>query len=46
MTEIVLSSLLNLFALFGKGGDVDVGASHGILKAYMRRHFGIRNTDF
>ena len=46
MTEIVLSSLLNLFALFGRKGEVDVRSSRKILVTYIRRHFGIRNTDF
>lgn len=46
MTEIILSSLLSLFALYGKGGDVDRESSKKVLANYIRRHFGIRDTDY
>lgn len=46
MNDIILSSLLNLFALFGKEVNTDKEQSKRTLVSYMRRHFGIRNTDF
>lgn len=45
MTDTVLSSLINLFALFGKEEGVDKERSKAILVNYLRRHFGIRNID-
>lgn len=45
MNEIILSSLLNLFALFGRKDEENMKSSHQMLYAYLRRHFGIRNTD-
>jgi len=45
VNEIVLSSLTNLFALFGARDNVDVEASKTTLINYFSRHFGIRNTE-
>ncbi len=46
MNDIILSSLLNLFALFGKEVNTEKELSKKNLVSYMRRHFGIRNVDF
>ena len=45
MTDIVLSSFLSLFALFGKEEKVDEVWAKTMLTNYLRRHFGIRNID-
>lgn len=45
VNDIILSSLTNLFALFGARDHIDVEASKVTLKNYLSRHFGIRNTD-
>ena len=45
MTDIVLSSFLSLFALFGKEEQVDETRARNMLVSYLRHHFGIRNTD-
>ena len=45
MTEIILSSFISLFALFGKEEQVDERWAKDMLISYLRRHFGIRNTD-
>ncbi len=45
MTDIVLSSFLSLFALFGKEEKVDEAWAKNMLANYLRRHFGIRNID-
>ena len=45
MTDIVLSSFLSLFALFGKEEKVDEVWAKTMLTNYMRRHLGIRNID-
>lgn len=43
LTDVVLSGLTNLFALFGSKSGLEVPASRQKLMTYMRRHFGIRN---
>ncbi len=43
MNDIVLSSLTNLFALFGSSNDVDSEQTQKILSNYLMRHFGIRS---
>ena len=43
MTDIVLSSFLSLFALFGKEEKVDETRARDMLVSYLRHHFGIRN---
>lgn len=43
LTDVVLSGLTNLFALFGSKSELDVRRSRQILMTYLRRHFGIRN---
>ncbi len=45
MTDILLSSFLSLFALFGKEEQVDEAWAKSMLNNYLRRHLGIRNTD-
>ena len=45
MTDIILSSFLSLFALFGKEEQVDESWARAMLANYLRHHFGIRNTD-
>ncbi len=45
MTDIILSSFISLFALFGKVEQVDEEWAKKMLVNYLRRHFGIRNTD-
>ena len=45
MTDIILSSFISLFALFGKEEHVDERRAKDMLVSYLRRHFGIRNVD-
>ena len=45
MTDILLSSFLSLFALFGKKEQVDEVWAKTMLINYLRHHFGIRNID-
>ena len=45
MTDIVLSSFLSLFAVFGKEEQVDEAWARTMLTNYLRHHFGIRNID-
>ena len=45
MTDIILSSFLSLFALFGKEEQVDEAWAKTMLSNYLRHHFGIRNVD-
>ena len=45
MTDIILSSFISLFALFGKEEQVDEAPAKQMLSSYLRRHFGIRNID-
>jgi hypothetical protein len=45
MTDIILSSFISLFALFGKEEQVDETRAKQMLVNYLRRHFGIRNID-
>ena len=45
MNDIILSSFLSLFALFGKAEQVDESRAKKMLASYLRHHFGIRNTD-
>ncbi|MBO4314642.1 MAG: ATP-binding cassette domain-containing protein [Prevotella sp.] len=45
MSDIVLSSFLSLFALFGKAERVDEERARDMLATYLRHHFGIRNVD-
>ena len=45
MTDIILSSFISLFALFGKEQQVDETRAKEMLVSYLRHHFGIRNTD-
>ncbi len=45
MTDVILSSFISLFALFGKEEQVDETRAKNMLVNYMRRHFGIRNIN-
>ena len=45
MTDIILSSFISLFALFGKEEQVDETRAKDMLVSYLRHHFRIRNTD-
>ena len=45
MNDIVLSSLLNLFALFGTHRGVEKERSKAILSTYLSHHFGVKNVD-
>lgn len=45
VTDVILSGLTNLFALFGSRDCVDLEKSKYTLHNYFTRHFGIRNTD-
>ena len=45
MTDILLSSFLILFALFGKEEQEEEARAKAMLVSYMRHHFGIRNID-
>ena len=45
MTDIVLSSFLSLFALFGKEEKVDETRARNMLVSYLQHHFGIRNIS-
>ena len=45
MTDIILSSFLSLFALFGKEENVDETRARKMLVSYLRHHFGIRNIN-
>lgn len=45
MTDVILSSFISLFALFGKEEQVDEARAKEMLVNYLRRHFGVRNTD-
>ena len=45
MTDVILSSFISLFALFGKEEQVDEARAKQMLVNYLRRHFGVRNTD-
>ena len=45
MTDIILSSFLSLFALFGKEEQVDETRAKTMLVNYLRHYFGIRNID-
>ncbi|MCQ2095184.1 MAG: ATP-binding cassette domain-containing protein [Bacteroidaceae bacterium] len=45
MNDIVLSSLLNLFALFGTLDKTDRLLSKKVLKTYLSHHFGVRDIN-
>lgn len=44
MNDIILSSLINLFAACCIKGKVDFAESRIVLDSYLHRHFGIRDT--
>lgn len=45
VTDVIISALTNLFALFCSRGKVDADMSREMLGDYLGRHFGIRNKD-
>ena len=45
MTDVILSSFISLFALFGKEEQVDETRAKEMLVSYLRHHFGIRNIN-
>lgn len=45
VTDVILSGLTNLFALFGATKDVNIDNSQNMLKDYLGRHFGIRDVS-
>ncbi len=45
MTDVILSSFISLFALFGKAEQVDEMRAKNMLVSYLRRQYGIRNID-
>ena len=45
MTDIILSSFLSLFALFGKEEHVDESRAKTMLANYLQYHYGIRNIQ-
>lgn len=45
VTDIILSGLTNLFALFGATKNVDTDNSKTALNNYLSRHFGIRDAS-
>ena len=45
MTDVIISSFISLFALFGKVEQVDEERAKEMLVSYLRHHFGIRNID-
>ena len=45
MTDVILSSFISLFALFGKVEHVDEERAKEMLVSYLRHHFGIRNIE-
>lgn len=45
VTDVILSALTNLFALFCSRGKVDSEMAESMLGDYLGRHFGIRNKE-
>jgi len=45
MTDVILSSFISLFALFGKEEQVDEARAKEMLVSYLHHHFGIRNIN-
>ena len=46
MNDIILSSLLNLFALFNTQNKVDKETTRKVLSNYLVHHFGVRDLDY
>ena len=44
MNDIILSGLLNLFALFGALARIDREKARELISAYLNQHFGVRRT--
>lgn len=44
LNDIILSSLVNLFALAGSKSNADAGSSEKLMNDYLVHHFGLRNT--
>lgn len=45
VTDIILSSLINLFALVAAKAGMNADKSRHAVSSYLTRHFGIRNQD-
>ena len=45
VTDVIITSLTNLFALFCSKGKVDESESRKMLEDYLQRHLGIRNRE-
>ena len=45
MNDIILSGLLNLFALFGALARIDREKARELISAYLNQHFGVRRTE-
>lgn len=45
MNDIILSGLLNLFALFGSKNNIDANESLDLITGYLSKFYGIRNTS-
>jgi len=45
MNEIILSGLLNLFALFGALAGIDKERAAKLIAAYLDQHFGVRRRE-
>lgn len=44
LSDVTLSGLVNLFALFGARNNVDVSGAESLIGNYLSHHFGLRNT--
>jgi len=45
MNDIILSSLLNIFAMFGSEKGLDKNGSLVFISVYLKRYFGVRNPQ-
>lgn len=45
ITDVTLSGLINLFALFCSRAHLDAEKARATLSVYLTRHFGVRNTE-
>ena len=45
MNDVILSSILNLFALFGSSDHTERQCSEAILRDYLTHHFGIKGLE-
>lgn len=45
VTDVTLSGLINLFALFCSRSNLDVEKARELISIYLTRHFGVRNKE-